>query len=225
MIYHYTVDISDIPLSPENVLHEMGYGAVEPKAELAAVVATMLEEVKRIASPSCSFSVEKGQVCDEKAVLDNGTEFNVGPILSSLLKGSECFALFTATAGDAFHRYQKGFNPHDDILRCFVADVIGTLLVEATGDRMERLLERNIGPLKHTNRFSPGYCGWSLTEQTTLFSLLGGAPCGIHLSDVCLMTPEKSISGLVGIGSAVNEKAYGCRYCELKTCYKRKRIK
>ena len=94
---------------------------------------------------------------------------------------------------------------------------------EAVGDKMERLLEKKIIPFHHTNRFSPGYCGWKLTEQKTLFTLLGGMPCGIHLSDVCLMTPEKSISGIIGVGHKVNEKAYGCRFCDLKTCYKRKK--
>ena len=96
-------------------------------------------------------------------------------------------------------------------------------LKEAVGDKMERLLEKKIIPFHHTNRFSPGYCGWKLTEQKTLFTLLGGMPCGIHLSDVCLMTPEKSISGIIGVGHKVNEKAYGCRFCDLKTCYKRKK--
>lgn len=35
---------------------------------------------------------------------------------------------------------------------------------------------------------------------------MGGAPCGISLSDVCLMTPIKSISGIIGIGPEVDEK-------------------
>lgn len=226
MIHPYTINASSLPLTPEDVLHEMGYGKVEPKAEVTTLIASMLEEVKALAAPSCTFLIEKGNMCNEIVLLDNGAQFGVGKILGSLLTGSESFALFTATAGEAFHQYQKSFSPQDDILRCFIADVIGTLLVEAIGDRMELFLEQQIPiGMKHTHRFSPGYCRWPLTEQKTLFTQLGGNPCGIRLSDVCLMTPEKSISGLIGIGPQVNEKVYGCRYCDLETCYKRKKRK
>jgi hypothetical protein len=62
-----------------------------------------------------------------------------------------------------------------------------------------------------------------LTEQRKLFRLLGGNPCEIALSDVCLMTPIKSISGIIGLGKAVQTGIYACRYCELETCYKRKK--
>lgn len=203
----------------------MGYGKVEPKAEVATLIASMLEEVKALATPSCTFLVEKGKMCNDTVLLNNGAQFGVGKILGSLLTGSESFALFTATAGEDFQQFQKSFSPQDDILCCFIADVIGTLLVEAVGDRMEFFLKQQIHPLKHTHRFSPGYCGWPLTEQKNLFAQMGGNPCGIRLSDVCLMTPEKSISGLIGIGPQVNEKVYGCRYCNLETCYKRKKRK
>jgi cobalamin-dependent methionine synthase I len=89
---------------------------------------------------------------------------------------------------------------------------------------METALEQEIEGFRHTSRYSPGYCGWHLSEQRKLFRLLGDSPCGIELSDVCLMKPIKSISGIIGVGRNVKEKQYGCRYCEMETCY-RKRIK
>jgi hypothetical protein len=37
------------------------------------------------------------------------------------------------------------------------------------------------------------------------------------------MTPIKSISGVIGIGKEVRPGQYACQYCELETCYKRKK--
>lgn len=227
MINEYPVEISSLPLQPDDILKEMGYGKVQPGEELRLLVGTMLDEVKAIAAPTCVFRIGNGTVVPDKGMVhwEDTHTFTVGNVLSHLLDGSGQFALFTATAGRGFHQYQHSPAVAGDIMRSFVADVIGTCLVEAVGDRMERLLEQQIAPLRHTNRFSPGYCGWKLTEQKQLFALLGGAPCGIALNDSCLMIPEKSISGIIGIGTRVNEKAYGCHYCTLETCYKRKRLR
>lgn len=224
-INEYSVEISSLLLTEEDILNEMGYDKIKPQEDVHALVASMWGEVKNAASPVCAFRLIEGSVSDSNIQLVDNSIFTVGPVLASLLAGSELFALFVATAGDDFQAYQRNLAIRGDVLQCFIADIIGTCLVEAVGAQMERLLEKCITPLKHTNRFSPGYCGWKLTEQKKLFALLGGNPCGIHLSDSCLMMPEKSISGIVGIGHKVNERIYGCRYCELDTCYKRKKKK
>ena len=223
--YTYPIEIDSLQLTPEVILKEIGYEKVSPMTQVSEVVAVMLDEAKRLTLPSCTFRLFCGTIVGEAVQLKEGGVFCVGKILAPLLVGSERFVLFTATAGEGFHRWQRSLADEGDILRCFIADVIGTCLVEAVGDMMERLVEQQIYPLRHTNRFSPGYCGWKLTEQRQLFALLGGNPCAIHLSENCLMIPEKSISGIMGVGHDVNEKAYGCRYCSLETCYKRKKKK
>ncbi|MCK7517168.1 MAG: hypothetical protein MZV64_05325 [Ignavibacteriales bacterium] len=38
--------------------------------------------------------------------------------------------------------------------------------------------------LKTTNRFSPGYCGWHVSEQHNLFRLVPDNYCGITLNDI-----------------------------------------
>ena len=43
--------------------------------------------------------------------------------------------------------------------------------------------------IPHTNRFSPGYCGWHVNEQKLLFSLLPDNVCGITLNSSALMYP------------------------------------
>jgi hypothetical protein len=71
-----------------------------------------------------------------------------------------------------------------------------------------------------TNRISPGYAGWDVAEQAALFRLCPGAPIGVSLNEACFMTPEKSISWLVGIGPEARVDHYfiQCRRCWMRDC-------
>ena len=231
--FHEKVSFSSLSITANNVYADMGYRKSEPEEPIIALTETLLNEMEHISSPSYAFKLYKGNVIDETVNLyepetrnpkpETQNILKVGPILSSLLHGSEYFAIFVATAGNSFQSFQDKLKNEDDILKSYVADTIGSCIAEAAGDYMERMLEKEIGSFRHTHRFSPGYCGWYLTGQKEIFRLLGGKPCDISLSDVCLMKPIKSISGVIGIGHEVNEKTYGCSFCELETCYKRRK--
>ncbi|MFK2344270.1 vitamin B12 dependent-methionine synthase activation domain-containing protein [Bacteroides fragilis] len=68
--------------------------------------------------------------------------------------------------------------------------------------------------------YSPGYCGWKVSDQQILFSLLPNQPCGVSLTASSLMCPIKSVSGVVGIGRQMTRQKYGCELCGKKDCYK-----
>jgi len=67
-------------------------------------------------------------------------------------------------------------------LLLFIWDILGSCIAEATGDIMEKFVETELPGIPHTNRFSPGYCGWHVNEQKLLFSLLPDNVCGITLN-------------------------------------------
>lgn len=52
--------------------------------------------------------------------------------------------------------------------------------------------------------------------------MLPDRPCGIELTESSLMYPIKSVSGIIGIGSRVERKPYGCTICRNTACYKRR---
>jgi hypothetical protein len=76
--------------------------------------------------------------------------------------------------------------------------------------------------MKITNRYSPGYCGWDVSEQHKLFRLIPDNFCGIRLTESALMDPVKSNSGIIGIGESVKMNPYTCSLCDLKECAYRK---
>ena len=76
---------------------------------------------------------------------------------------------------------------------------------------------------KTTNRYSPGYCGWNVSDQQKLFALLPKNFCGVSLNENSMMLPVKSISAVIGIGKTVEKKDYQCSICDVEFCYKRDR--
>lgn len=222
MHYSYQPDISELSLSTDLFLQEIGYGNIQASNEIKETINSIWNEIKCIVRPRCEFIIINGELDKNSVILSNGVVLNIKKILHSLLHDSERFVIFVATAGNEFQKYKDSASTTNDIIKTYIIDLIGTCIVEALGDYMEKQLETIINT-RHTNRFSPGYCGWNLSEQKTIFKILGNKPCDIILSDVCLMIPEKSISGIIGIGENVDEKVYGCKYCNLKNCYKKKK--
>ena len=151
-------------------------------------------------------------------------ELNPGHQVCSYIKECDCVALFLCTAGHLFRRQYEAYNRQGDILEAYLVDALGSLTVENAMDRIHEALAGEMAShgLRITNRYSPGYCNWPVTDQVNLFALVGANPTGISLNDSCLMSPIKSVSGLIGIGAKARRRAYGCAVCQSKTCIYRK---
>lgn len=209
----------DLALDVQEIYKAMGYKTdALPDEKTRQEVAFILEEIAQNLLAKFRFVTEG---------IETFNRFSPGKIILSQLKGSQAICFFVATAGEWFEQYQQALMKQGDMLRVYIANEIGSLLAEKVADCMEQCLEAQIEPkgLHHTNRFSPGYCGWALTEQKMLFNHLRIAsyemPCGISLNDSCLMQPIKSVSGVIGIGKDVKKHDYKCNVCGLESCYKR----
>lgn len=187
----------------------------------------MISRVKEILRPQFSFFITKATLDEENNLLTTGyATMNIGRIISRQLRGSSAFAFFVATAGMEFEHLQEELKTEGDMVSIFIADAMGSVIAEKAADCMELALQQTLpsSGLKHTNRFSPGYCGWHVSQQHLLFSHFPTPqPCGITLSDSSLMTPIKSVSGVIGIGTDVRYLDYTCGLCDYKDCYKRRR--
>jgi len=149
---------------------------------------------------------------------------NPGRQVCGYIKESTQAALFLCTAGEDFTRMTNALNEQGDIMEAYILDAIGSLTVENAMDKIQENLRLSFitSRLKISNRYSPGYCNWPLTDQKALFELIGDNPVGITLSDSCLMTPRKSVSGIIGIGKNLKHQEYGCKICSNTTCMYRK---
>ncbi|MDR0989712.1 MAG: methionine synthase [Prevotellaceae bacterium] len=215
---HCELSIAELALSPSDLYREMGYGNQTPDAGVVREVEALLAQVARIARPRYAF------VVSEVDLLAGGY-FNVGKLIRSQLGGAEAFALFVATAGVEFEAFVQTVKQQGDMVQNYLLDAVGSVVAEKTADRMEEALQASLEPRgwHHTNRFSPGYCGWSVAEQHQLFRLFPTpAPCGIRLMESGLMIPLKSVSGILGVGARVQKRDYACRFCRQPNCFRRK---
>lgn len=155
-------------------------------------------------------------VLDKKLAIKNKI-FNIGQELINLLEHSEQIALFICTAGNKIERRNKQLIDQDRILSAYANDVIGNTIVEKTADVILPFLKDKYHT-KTTNRYSPGNCGWEDMNQIDFFSLFRQSTAGVRLNDFQMMTPIKSLNGIIGLGENVKFKYSNCFYCDSEGC-------
>ena len=208
-----TLDFDALQITPVDIYEQMGYHGEEPDEATRKEVQAVLEEVRPWLRPQFCYLVIKEL-----------PEFDMGKIILRQLRGSEAYALFICTSGIEYEAYLQQLKDNGDMVRVFIADALGSVIAEHCADQMEICLQESIDKLNwhHTNRFSPGYCGWHVSQQQLLFPLFGGQACGVCLTESSLMVPIKSVSGIIGLGEKVRKLDYTCGLCDFKQCYKRK---
>ena len=208
------LQFEDLGVSLSELYEQMGYGEAVPDGATARETENILAEVKDFLKPRfCCFVVRELP------------DFSIGQIIERQLRGAEAYALFICTAGTEYEEYLKRLKEDGDMVRVFIADALGSVIAEKTADCMEKTLQENIEKLgwHHTNRFSPGYCGWHVSQQQLLFPLFNGETCGVSLTESSLMMPIKSVSGIIGLGTEVRHLDYTCGLCDFKDCFRRRK--
>jgi hypothetical protein len=191
-----------------------------------AIVQNLIDEALKEAELYCNIRAEY-RIC-KKIVFDNHDKslyindicFNIQKIVFNQMKKTETIAVFSCTAGEEIGKRSREQLTGGDPLKGYIFDVIGSMVVDAAADLMQDELLVSVSQSGHkiTNRYSPGYCGWSVAEQHKLFQLLPDNFCGIRLTESALMDPVKSVSGIIGIGEHVRYYKYTCSYCDMKDC-------
>ena len=210
---HKILTFDDLGITSADIYGQMGYHDALPDEATQAETNMIMAQVRTILQPEFCFFVTREL-----------PDFDMGKIIMNQLRGAEGYALFIATCGEAFERFLQQMKAEGDMVRVFIADAMGSVIAEKCADEMEKNLQLSIDKLgwKHTNRFSPGYCGWHVSQQQLLFPLFNGQTCGVTLTDSSLMLPIKSVSGIIGVGEKVRRLDYTCGLCNFEKCYKRK---
>jgi len=226
------IDINRLDIPLKEVYSFMGYKDGVPDGETVRTTEYLLRESARFLRPQFKYVLLDGSLDLEDnrlTLMGQGgpVTFDAGRIICRQLRGAQRYAVFVATVGNGYFQWTDAVKRRDDMFQTYAMDCVGSQIVESVADYMETVLQAEIDPagFKHTNRFSPGYCGWHVSEQPKLFSLFPEQnPCGIELTESCLMLPIKSVSGIIGIGPDVRYLQYSCGICDKKDCYKRRTI-
>lgn len=212
-------------LPPVNRREILRYAGIrEETPELTA----LLEEALADALPLLA-----GKVCWrefpltwQEDVLDLGLAQTDSAALARNLAGCDRILVFAATLGLGIDRL---------ITRCSRLSPAKAVLIQAIGaERIEALCDRfceeigrefNAGGSYLRPRFSPGYGDFPLDMQRAIFRVLDcPRQIGLTLNDSCLMSPSKSVTAILGLGSCpTRTQITGCTTCGKIDCpYRRK---
>ncbi len=222
--------LRDIPVEIDRaaVLRALGYGRGRgPDGKVARLLDDLIGQGREMLAPMAAYRIEPVAAIDDARVeLADGSRFR-GQI-GRFIGRAECVALFVATIGPELERTSQDRMHAGHLLEGAVLDAVGSDAVEQVADFVSRCVldaAADMDPAWETTlRYSPGYCGMHLTQQRPLFDALDAAAVGVRLSDVCLMQPIKSVSGLIGIGpaGAIEDIGNPCRFCGKSDCLMRR---
>ncbi len=220
-----TVAITDLDINLNEIYRNLGFGENQPDEMSVELVNSMLDELNTFCRPETGYLIAEGFLPDEHHLSINKTTIRVGKTITGYLKNCSHFAAFVVTAGKSFDAYCEQLKADGDLLSGFFAYSIGTEVAEAAVRYVSRHIERQAldHEMHYTYSYSPGYCSWHVREQQQLFRLLPDQPCGIQLTDSNLMYPEKSVSGIIGIGKYAAIAGHACDICGMVQCFKRRK--
>jgi hypothetical protein len=216
----------DIPLrvDPGEVLRFQGYkrGVDVPPPDVRA----LFDEAHAL---GCSLMEPRAVVCrrsvrdesDDRLTLDGDLAFTIPGIARTWGTVTEVAGAIV-TIGGALEQHVSALWEARELPLASMLDSVGSGAVESLAEYVNDLLcqEGIARGVKVTNRISPGYGGWDVGEQPLLFRLVGGEPVGVQLNEACFMTPEKTITLLVGAGPEARVDHYfsQCARCWMPRC-------
>jgi hypothetical protein len=150
----------------------------------------------------------------------DGVAFHIGKKIAKYLWQSEQIAFYVCTVGDAVSKRPSKLMDTGNMLEGYIADLAGNLLVENAMNWLHAWLagEMKKKGLAISNRYSPGYWSWNVSEQHKLFDFFPDGFCGVQLYESGMMSPVKTVSGVIGAGRNMEFHKYLCEKCTSLQC-------
>jgi hypothetical protein len=217
-----SIPSSGLRISADNILKSLGVPVDQADDYLMDKIQELIQQSVGISSPFACWSI----FTDPRFLNENGTMslegkvFHLNKMVTLALLKSTRVALFVGTCGDEVELLSKRLMKDGHSLEGLIVDLIGSEIAEDVADFVHKKLEEDMAKDGHkvTNRYSPGYCNWPVSDQQQLFHLLQDNTCGVQLTGSSLMLPIKSVSGIIGIGEDVENQGYFCAICDADQC-------
>lgn len=144
-----------------------------------------------------------------------------GPLIAEHLHAAESVVVAVCSIG-AFLEEAASECFAEDPAMAVALDAFGSAAVDLVASAMcERVdAQAEAEGLRTTVPLSPGLVGWPVAGgQRQIFSLVDCPSAGINLTAGFMMTPKKSTSMVIGLGTDVNRSGESCDYCSMaQTC-------
>ncbi|MEN8209273.1 MAG: vitamin B12 dependent-methionine synthase activation domain-containing protein [Candidatus Fermentibacteria bacterium] len=153
--------------------------------------------------------------------------------VEDIYRKSSFLALFAVTLGAVLSESVSELFDNGNYASGYMLDSVSSFasdkLTELAAAYLESVLaaEEPVPSSMRILSYSPGYCGWNISGQKRLFEVLRPQEIGITLNESYLMSPIKTVSGVLIAGSGeihkfVNSYPF-CDACTTKSCVGRMR--
>ncbi|HPT32086.1 MAG TPA: vitamin B12 dependent-methionine synthase activation domain-containing protein [Prolixibacteraceae bacterium] len=222
MLKQFTYSFDDLRLETRDLELLLGFQPSEVPDPFPQMIEQAIQE------GPCLFDIRAGYRMTESVIFHRDDYlinienriFSPGKIVFNQTRKSERMFIYAGTAGPKITERCQALNREGEELYSYVLDVLGSVVAGKAAEKMADDLERELAPEGYSisESFSPGYCDWSVAEQQLLFSFFPAGFLGISLSPSSLMTPVKSVSGIIGAGHGLKREGYQCRMCDDDSC-------
>ncbi len=217
--------LTDLPLAidPDEVLRFQGYkkSVDTPGPEVLALFAEALALGRTLIVPRAVIRWIPVTRSSADTVEADGVVLTI-PNVDRLWGAIEWLAAAVCTIGDGLERRAADLWDSRELPLAAMLDSVGSGAVESLAEYVNDILCQEAIPLglPVTNRVSPGYGHWDVTQQKALFKICPGDAIGVVLNDACFMSPVKSISLLAAAGARAKVDHYftQCSRCWMRDC-------
>lgn len=192
-----------IEIDKKEVGHYMGYnGEYKFSPRISSLIDDSIEDAHYLIEPSYSYVIKDVEQVQGSICAIEGSIIFKSRNIARLLKHCPKVAVFLVTIGSHLEEESHRLAQDGLILHSATMDAIGSAAVEEVICFVQSRIEEMAGTqgLVSSLRFSPGYCDWDITQQEALFRIVSGAAVGVQLTERYLMIPQKSVSGIIGLG-------------------------
>ncbi len=141
----------------------MGYKPGETPEPVIHIAARVLEELSGSHEAKSEYKIFDDISFNqtEHTLRIENKIFNIHKIIFGQMKKAASAALFICTAGEVTGARSRSLMQSGDLLKGYIYDLIGSIVVESAADMMQKELKERMAAEGYniTNRFSPGYCG------------------------------------------------------------------
>lgn len=192
-------------------------GAAGAKGEYRDQVATVLMDAQRRFPPRYVYKIVTVEKQGKGIFLPEMSLKLSGRLAEKMLGPCRRAAVLVCTLGLTFEQQVRACQAKD-MVQAVMLDACGSALVESGCDRAEQELRERFPGVYLTERFSPGYSDLPLNLQPDICAALDSRRrLGVYVSDSCMLTPQKSVTALVGLADEPQPaRIRGCAYCGLR---------
>ncbi len=216
-----SAEANTIPVSIDNILKSLQVPIDKADPYVVKQIKLYREKSWKLSKPCASYTIYGKPHFDTESseLFINNNSFALGKIVAHALKKSSSVAFFVCTCGESVEHFSKELIKGGHTLEGYIVDLIGSEIAEGMADFIHKEIGNDMKKknLNITNRYSPGYCNWPVSDQQFLFPMMKNT-CGVALTLSSLMIPIKSVSGIVGIGPDVKFRGYSCSKCDAGFC-------